>query len=71
MTNGTTYSWPTGVDSSGSYVTTIGTGTPYTTTWTSEYAERKQLEAWMRILVARIEKLQDKVKELEGRLDGR
>ena len=76
MTDGATYSWPTGVDNSGSYVTTVGTGTtftPYTTTstWGSEYAEKKQLEAWMRIFVERIEKLQDKIKELEGKIDGR
>ena len=77
MTDVTKYTWPAGVDSSGNYVTTIGTGTtftPYastTTTWASEYAEKKQLEAWLRILVARIEKLQDKIKELEGKIDGR
>lgn len=76
MTDGTTYTWPTGTDSSGNYVTTLGTGvtfTPYTstTTWASEYAEKKNLEGWLRILVDRIEKLQDKVKELEGKLDGR
>lgn len=78
MTDSTTYAWPTptGLDNSGNYVTTIGTGntfTPYTatTTWTSDYAEKKNLEAWMRILVERIEKLQDKIKELEGKIDGR
>lgn len=62
-----------GIDSAGNYVTTIGTGTPYTstTTWDSGYAEKKQLEAWMRILVERIDKLQDKIKELEGKIDGR
>ena len=65
-----------GIDSAGNYVTTIGTGPtfpPYTTTstWTSDYAEKKNLEGWLRILVDRIEKLQDKIKELEGKIDGR
>ena len=62
-----------GIDSAGNYVTTIGTGTPFTTTstWTSDYAEKKNLEGWLRILVDRIEKLQDKIKELEGKIDGR
>ena len=67
----------------GYYISTTGTSglptatgitnTPYTTSWTStaDYAEKKNLEAWMRILIERIEKLQDKVKEMEGRLDGR
>lgn len=76
MTDITTCTWPTGADSSGNYVTTVGAGTaftPYTstTTWASEYAEKKQLEAWTRILLERIDKLQDKLKELEGKLDGR
>lgn len=65
------------------YNTTIGTSglptatgitnTPYTTTWTStaDYAEKKNLEAWMRILIERIEKLQDRIKELEDKSDGR
>lgn len=65
-----------GIDSAGNYITTIGTGTTYTpytstTTWTSDYAEKKNLEGWLRILVDRIEKLQDKIKELEGKIDGR
>jgi hypothetical protein len=70
MTDNAYYTTTTG--SSGLPIGGI-TNTPYTTSWTStaDYAEKKQVEAWMRILVERIDKLQDKIKELEGKSDGR
>jgi len=71
--------WATGSSSTSSSWPWVGTGTgnvitntpAYTTTsWVSGAPTAEQLKAYLGALVGQIEALQNKVKELEGRLDG-
>ena len=66
-----TATYPSITDTSGYYTTTIGTGVlnaPTYSTWSApEYADKKQLEAWLKVLVLRLDLLQERIRQLEGK----
>lgn len=59
-------------DNNSVWTTTTGTGVTLSpNTWTTsytmqEFVQKSQLDAWMKLLIERIEQLQDKVRKLEG-----